>query len=157
MENSLTAESSRGMYRCDACEFCEWILKGPSFVLPNGRIHMIGHHVDCQTTGVIYIMFCRCGSFYVGKTIRNFWRWIYDHIYYIRKNLLYTPIGRHVTLKHNHDISMVKFTVLEKVLGDPRGENFDRKLLQREARWIFNHNATTAPGLNDAFSFKPFL
>lgn len=86
----------KGMYKCEIYEYCNWTLEGPSFVLPNGCTHKIGHYVDCQTQGIIYIVFCGCRAFYVGNTSRNFWIKIYDYIYYIGKNLLYTPIGSYM-------------------------------------------------------------
>lgn len=107
-----TSDDVKGMHKCGHCDCSNCILEGCT--------HDIERYVYCQTKGVVYIVFSKCGMFYVGKTFRNFWRQIYD----IKKNLLYTPIGRHVALQHRHDMSMVKFTVLEEVMEDPRGGNF---------------------------------
>lgn len=128
------SEDLKGMFRCGSCKYCDLFLEGGSFILPNCRVHRIEHFVYCQSKCVIYIALCKYGPFYIGKTFRNFWRRIYDHIYYIRKNLLFTPIGRHVTLQHKHDTSMIQFTMLERIVEDPRGGNIDKKLLQQEAR-----------------------
>lgn len=48
-EASPMIKARKGMYKCGICEYCNWILEGPSFVLPNGCTHKIGHYVDCQT------------------------------------------------------------------------------------------------------------
>lgn len=122
---SRTSEQEIGMHKSEACDYCNWILEGASFTLSNGDIFKMKFHADCQTKGMLYIVFCRCGPFYIGKTLRNFLKRIYDHIYCIRKNLLYTPIARHVALKHKNDTAMVRFTVLERIMKDPRGGNID--------------------------------
>lgn len=125
--------------------------------LPNGKLHSAVHHVNCQTVGVVYIMSCECESFYVGKTKRAFWGRIKDHVYYINSNHLQTPIRRNVKFMHSGKNSVVKFAALEHKPMDPRGGDPDKKILQREMRWIHTLAATSPPGLNDAMSYKPFL
>lgn len=148
---------TNGTWKCEKCDFCSWIYVNQSMYLPNGKMHTIHHFVDCQTIGIVYIMFCICGAFYIGKTKRQFWRRIKDHIYYGHSNKLNTPIGRHIALAHKWDTSVVKFAALERIIPDERGGDFDKKILQREARWIFSLQATVAPGLNESMSYKPYL
>lgn len=69
-----------GLLRCGTCDFCHLLIEGTIIPLPNGHTHSLWHHVSCQTRGVIYIIFCQNGAFYVGKTIRPFWRRIKDHV-----------------------------------------------------------------------------
>lgn len=49
-----------------------------------------------------------------------------------------------------------KFAALDCVHQDPRGGNFDQRVLQKETQWIHSLQATIYPGLND-MSFRPFL
>lgn len=144
----------RWTWKCNLCNYCSWFFENHTMYLPNGKLHSIPHQVNCQTIGVVYIMFCECGSFYVGKTKQCFWRRIKDHIYYIGSNLPYISIGRHVNFQHSGNI---KFVALECIVEDPRGGDFDKRILQTEMLWIHNLKATTPPGLNDAVSYKPFL
>lgn len=45
----------------------------PSVKLPNGQVFRAKHHVNCKTYGVVYLLLCDCGSFYVGKTKLKLW------------------------------------------------------------------------------------
>lgn len=65
--------------------------------------------------------------------------------------------NRHVGLCHNFDTHMIKLMALEYVPTHVRGGSIDQTLLQLEARWIHDLNATKYPGLNETPSFKPFL
>lgn len=49
-----------------------------NIALPNGKKFAPKKFVNCQTQDIVYLMTCDCGSFYVGKTIREFWRHVYD-------------------------------------------------------------------------------
>lgn len=91
-----------GVYRCGSCDYCELLLEGSPFQLPNGRIHSLKHHATCQTKGVIYITLCQCGAFYVCKTMRPLWKRMKDHYYYATVGNLNTPIGHHIAFQHNY-------------------------------------------------------
>lgn len=92
-------EYIEGIFRCGLCEL---LLEGSSFRLPNGHIHSLKHHVTCFTKGIIYIILCQCGTFYNVKTIRLFWKYKKDHMYYDTAGILNNPIRHHITLKHNY-------------------------------------------------------
>lgn len=66
------------------------------------------------------------------------------------------PISRHTLRHHAYDPECVGFIVLDWVHQDPRGRDYDKRILQLEARWIYNLKATCIPGLNDSNSFKSF-
>lgn len=137
------------------CDFCDLLLVGPPFPLPNVRINVLQHHITCQTQGVIYIIFCQCGTFYVGKTIRPFWRRIKDHVYYATSGLLNTTMGYRIAFKHKFNPMVFKFAALDVIHVDHRGGNFDKRILQRETQWIHKLRATVYPGLNN--TMRPFL
>lgn len=132
-------------------------MEGSPILLPNGDTHPIRHHISCQMRGVIYIIFCQCGAFYVGKTIRPFWKRMKDHVYYATNGLLNTTINHHVAFRHKYHPQVFKFAALDHVYQNPRGGNFDQRVIQRETQWVYNGYITTYPGLNDMLSCKPFL
>lgn len=68
-----------------------------------------------------------------------------------------SPIGKHRTWKHNKNPHCFRFFAPERIHNDIRGGDWDRLILQREARWIHQLGATQAPGPNVAVNFKPFL
>lgn len=72
-----------GIATCGRCNMCPWIHQGTEFVLPNGQVFTPRFHVDCNTPGIVYLITCVCGAFYVGKTIRPFRKRINDHMYYL--------------------------------------------------------------------------
>lgn len=57
-----------GTFPCGHCAHCPLIRKEKVFTLPNGQVFRPKHFVNCQTCGVVYLMTCECGAFYVGKT-----------------------------------------------------------------------------------------
>lgn len=159
------------------CDQCPWIKEGTGCLLPQGGFHKFkmyadcrtkegtecllprgGFHkskmyADCSTIGLVYLVICLCGTFYIGKTKRPFAKGIQDHLYYLDAELLYTPICKYIGLNH----SFVSFFALEVIPEPERGGDFNKKILQQENKWIFNQRATYPPGLNTALSFKPFL
>lgn len=67
------------------------------------------------------------------------------------------PLGRHSVLVHEDTIPKVTFLALDHIGATPRGGDYNKSLLQSEPRWLFHLKATTAPGLNEAFNFRPYL
>lgn len=114
-------DESLGLFRCGSCDFCHLLLEGPSFTLPNGRTHFLRHHITCLTKGVIYIILCRCGAFYIGKTIMPLWKRVKDHVYYTTNGILNKAIGYHVAFEHNYDPHTFEIAVLDCIYDDPRG------------------------------------
>ncbi|OCT65353.1 hypothetical protein XELAEV_18041592mg [Xenopus laevis] len=94
--------------------------------------YIIKQFMNCTTTGVIYVMECACGKRYVGKTKREFRR-----------------CGRYN--------GVMKFTAVEHIKSTTRIGDIDNKLLQCEAEWIYWLNTKVPAGLNEGFTFSPFL
>lgn len=86
-------------------------------------------------------MKCLCGCFYVGKTKRQFFKLLKDHVFPIQK-VIETAVSRHVGLHHSFDLHIIKFTALEHVPIHVRGGSVDQTLLQLEACWIHTLNYT---------------
>lgn len=145
-----------GITRCGKCAFCSWIYVGTQFMLPNGERFSPNFHADCDTQGVVYLMSCKCGAFYVRKTARHFrCLRIKDHVYSANSKML-TAVNGHLDLYHKFDVSLVSFIALPwwspKI---PGGGKWDKFILQRETIWIERLNAKHAPGINEAQSYKP--
>lgn len=130
---------------------------GTRFCLPNGERFSPQFHATCNTSGVIYLIRCKCGAFYVGKTIRQFKKRIYDQIYYSQFAKMLTPVSHHLCLYNKFDTTMVHFIVLEVILQDSRGSNWDKRSLQKETHWIERLEVTKPPGINEVLSYRPFL
>lgn len=146
-----------GTFPCGHCDICEFIYDVREKPLPNGQRHKIKHKVTCQTTGIVYLATCTCGSYYVGKTKRQFCVRIRDHIKPLYKGKTSTSINRHIAVHHDFNPHVVGFTALEHIPTHVRGGDIDQKLLQLETKWIHTLDATRHPGLNEGISFKPFL
>lgn len=138
----------KGTYWRGKCGQFSWIKEGSGCPLPRGSYRSSKTYADCQTRGVAYLA---CGAFYIGKTKRTFARRIQDHLYYLDAGLLYTPICKHIGHSHSFDPSFISFFALEVILEAERGGDFDKKILQQEAKWIFNQKAVYLPGMNTSF------
>lgn len=146
-----------GSFPCGHCSFCQYIRHEKTFSLPIGTTFKPAHITNCQTWGVVYLMSCECGAYYVGKTKQEIHRRISKHVYHMQIGNHYLPLGRHVVEVHNYKMPKVSFTALNRIHIPERGGDWNKILLQHEQRWIFKLNFTSFPGLNDAISFSPFL
>lgn len=124
-----------GMTQCGSCEYCPYMVEGDTLQLTMGRLWKCKQKANCNTMRVVYVILCSCNSFYICKTIR--------------------PV--HKRFQEHRDPSCLKCWVLEVVPQVSRGGNFDQLVLQHEARWIWELEATKTPGINDSLSFVPFL
>ncbi|OCT81324.1 hypothetical protein XELAEV_18028142mg [Xenopus laevis] len=118
------------------------------------------YFMNCKTTGSEYIMRCGCDKVYVGKTRREFRR-ILEHEGDVR-NKRNTSVANHINELHD-----------EHFKPTTRIGDIDNKLLQCEAKWIYWLNSRLCNGkfcanaiqkqkdipngLNEGFTFKPFL
>lgn len=84
-------KSKWGLWKCGKCAVCPFIQEGDEVLLPSGRTLHIRHHATCGTAGVVYMMACVCGCFYIGKTRRPIGRRISDHLGDIRGAELISP------------------------------------------------------------------
>lgn len=84
----------------------------------NGQSLRLRHFGNCRTKGVVYLMLCKCNCYYVGKSRRE-----------LRKETASIYISSHTSRNHGYDPSIVKFIVLDTVHIDPRGGNWDCRIL----------------------------
>ena len=51
------------------CANCEYLIEGDSILMENGELFHIKTEMTCQTSNVIYVIFCRgCNKSYIGET-----------------------------------------------------------------------------------------
>lgn len=146
-----------GTFRCGGCNYCQFMQTERQAQLPNGAIFKHHHFANCKTPGVIYVLTCKCGFFYVGKTIQEFQKHAYRHVLRMKSCNPDLPWGRHVTAVHNGEFPRIKFPILDRVHPPHRGSDWNKKLLQCELRWIYHLGATSSLGMNKVTNFKPFL
>lgn len=126
--------------------------------LPNSEMFQPKHFINCNTTGLVYLLRCDCGSHYVGKTKRKFWKRISDYVSDITTGILdKSPVARHFSEKHKYKTDSLKFTALARIHPPLRGGDFDQLVLQTESKWIYRLRANVHPGLNDLIRFASFL
>ncbi|OCU01006.1 hypothetical protein XELAEV_18006787mg [Xenopus laevis] len=68
----------------------------------------------------------------------------------------YTPISRHFS-SFKHNLSQLKWQVIEVICKPQRGGNMLKLLLQEEAKWIKKLNSLHPEGLNEHWSISSFL
>ncbi|OCT63445.1 hypothetical protein XELAEV_18044541mg [Xenopus laevis] len=148
---------TKGCHKCGSCLACPYIEKALAYVGREDKpIYTLEHFMNCKTSGVIYVMTCQCGKRYVGKTKREFRRRILEHVGDV-KHKRNTSLARHINETHNGCLEMLKFTAVDRIEPTLRVGDIDRKLLQREAQWIYWLNTRAPNGLNEGFTFSPFL
>ncbi|OCT68332.1 hypothetical protein XELAEV_18039631mg [Xenopus laevis] len=98
------------------------------------------------------------GILYIGQTIRMVKERIKEHRNNIRNYKISTatdtPVSRHF---QGHNVSQLRWLVLEKITQTKRGGDIRKSLGQREVYWIKRMNTMAPAGLNDHWSLSPFL
>ncbi|OCT85064.1 hypothetical protein XELAEV_18023227mg [Xenopus laevis] len=151
------ANEGLGCYKFGTCKACPWIRKATKI---EGRSDMkeyfIKEFINCKTKGVIYIMSCECGKNYIGKTKRELSRRILEHVGDVlhKRN---TSVANHINEYHDGNTSAMKFTGVEHIQPTTRVGDINKKLLQCESRWIYWCQSKSPNGLNEGFTFAPFL
>ncbi|OCU02294.1 hypothetical protein XELAEV_18008056mg [Xenopus laevis] len=145
---------SLGCYKCGNCQAFLFVCK--AVTITGRREYTIKHFINCKTMGVIYVMKCQCETKYVGKTQREFRRRILEHVGDVRHKRN-TSVANHINELHNGYTEVMKFTAIEHIKSTTRIGDIDKKLLQSEAKWINWLNSKSPNGLNEGFTFTPFL
>ena len=99
---------------------------------------------------------CPCGKAYVGQTKRCLKVRISEHKTAIRTANIEYAMAKHYLEAEHGSASSLRFVGLEQVTTT-RGGNLPKLLSQREMFWIYELNTMQPQGLNDDFSYKPFL
>lgn len=132
-----------GPHKCghNKCLTYNHVVRTSYFIsVANGRTFEIHSHINCNMKNVMYLAECRA---------LQIWRHLSD----ARKPLGFSAsnisnLSRHFATIHQGDTTNFTVTGIEIVKKSPRGSDLRKHLLSLEARWIFNLETRTPPGLN---------
>ncbi|XP_069617342.1 uncharacterized protein [Ranitomeya imitator] len=145
---TLSGQTRRGTFPCLNCTCCSNVIKGSDVVHPRtGKSYPIRDYHTCESNYVVYIIKCPCGLLYVGETIQAIRDRIISHKSTIRCGKIWLPLPAHFK-EARHNISQLRFQVLEKVHRPRRGGNHIQLLKQRETYWIYTLDTLSPRGLN---------
>lgn len=147
----------KGCFPCRNCAACSTIIKSNYFTCPrtNKRFD-IKSCITCNTKNVIYLLRCPCYKIYCGKTSRSLKIRIGEHKSAIRRKDITSPVAKHFA-ENGHSVDQLQCIGIEKISQPRRGGDLDRKLLQREAFWIYRLNGMSPNNLNEEFDLTCFL
>lgn len=111
----------KGTFMCRACKYCRFMHTQKNPILPNGKMFYPKHFANCKTIGVIYMLKCSCGCFYIGKTKLEFQRRAYRHIRRMQVCNPDLPSGHHVFSVHSGIFPNVTFVILNQIHPSPGG------------------------------------
>lgn len=158
--------SKSGTFACLNCCHCSGIIKGCHIQHPTlGTKIPLKGYFTCNSSGVIYVLKCPCGLAYVGQTSRKIKLRLTEHKSVIRSFLRNpcnskgqtkddkfkqkeTSLARHFATS-KHQVSDVKWMVLEEVWGCNSDADLKKRLLAREVYWIHSLNTLQPTGLNE--------
>ncbi len=89
-----------------------------------------------------------CNKQYVGKTSRSIRTRIIEQMRSIRRKDIKSLVASHFN-EASHSISDLDFTVIEHISQLRRGGDMERRLLQRECKWIFDLRSLYPLGMNE--------
>ena len=146
-----------GNFPCRSCTSCSHMVKTNNFHDSHtGKNYKIKSLITCNSSNLIYLLFCPCKKYYVGQTSRKLKIRLTEHRSNIKRADVNSPVARHFN-EMNHKISDLKCIGLEIVQLNRHGGNHKQKLLQRECIYIHRLQSTFPRGMNEDFSLAPFL
>ncbi|MEE6473445.1 hypothetical protein FKM82_010031 [Ascaphus truei] len=113
--------------------------------------------INCNSSFVIYILFCGCDQRYIGRTIRPLKVRIAEHVRLIKKKDLIHPVPRHFSLCPKGGINNFSYAALEHIPSHVRGGDRENTLNKREMFWIYTLCTLYPSGINQEWELKHFL
>lgn len=140
-----------GHNKCKACKFETVTNTFSSTSSPELHSFNVNSYINCNTKWVICLITCHIWSLqYVGCTSNSLTiriRWHLSDVANVDA-LGISAASRHFVEQHQRDVSRFSFLGIERVSRNPRGGDWKRHLLRREARWIFDLGSRSPAGLN---------
>ncbi|XP_071993372.1 uncharacterized protein [Engystomops pustulosus] len=152
----LDREIPKGNFTCHHCNFCRFHLRTRSLNI-GGVTTMVEQFISCKTDYVVYVIFCTCRRFYIGKTIRPLYIRFREHHHSITSGKGSQRLIKHIRDAHAGDPNSLTFAGIERVMPKIDGGDRHRELLRREARWILKTEAEGPIGLNDKNDMAVFI
>ncbi|CAJ0947650.1 unnamed protein product [Ranitomeya imitator] len=150
-------QPKHGTFPCLHCNQCNSVIKGDTFHHPHsGKRYNIKGFFTCDSSFVIYAIKCPCGLLYIGETTQPIRSRISKHKSTIRCQNLLLPLPSHFVSK-GHNISQLRFQVLEHIPVQRRGGNRIHLLKKKEAYWIHELQTLSPKGLNREYDPLAFI
>lgn len=144
-----------GSFPCLACVNCQYMQKGEKFTHPlTGITSKINFFLTCNSSYVVYALWCPCKMVYIGETKNDIKTRINQHRYSIRKKRLDLPVPKHFC-EMDHREKDLRFMVLDHIPTQRRGGDRGLMLKKRELMWIHKLNSLTPNGLNVDYKIMP--
>ncbi len=148
----------QGFFKCGRCNHCVTMQQTNKFTdVHSQKTHDIKGFINCNTTYVVYYLYCPCGHLYIGRTKRKLQQRVAEHKYAIRTGNEDYPMAKHYKQHHGCNPESLRAMGIETIELSKRGGDKLKKLLQRETYWIYTLKALTSPGLNEDLDCTPFL
>ncbi len=144
-----TTVDAQGNFPCHNCTSCTKYVKCKSLThFCTLNIYKIRQLITCKSTYVIYIIICPCLQLYVGKLHVHYTQEWLNTLVPLEDRMIHLQFSHHFK-SANHSLSDMKFLGIERILPHRRGGDRDKKLLQREAFWIFELKSLFPEGMNE--------
>lgn len=148
--------STLGFHKCGhkICKSCKFALTGKTFnscSQPKNPAFNIRSFINCNTKNTIYMIFCEyCKLQYIGCSSTELKVRVRRHLSDIENvsAVNISAASRHFVEVHERDTTYFKFMAIERVTPNHRGGDIRKKLLIREAFWIFTLGTRVPQGLN---------
>lgn len=92
--------------------------------------------MNCGSSNVIYVIQCKCGLQYVGRTTQTLRMRVNNHRYNVINGYDKHSMSRHASSKHNCNFEDFLITPIEKIADNAR--NKIDILSKREMYWIYH-------------------
>lgn len=143
----------KGFFRCQRCLPCKVAKKQPrrknTFKsCSDHKEYRINQLITCRSTYVTYVVECPCHFQYVGRTTRQLFVRIQEHIKNIRKGFPNHSLSRHFDEVHHRDPSVLTFYGIDSVQEHWRGGNRETAISRNETSWIYRLGSLAPKGLN---------
>ena len=146
-----------GNFPCRSCTSCANMKRTDIFHNSHtDKEYRIKSLITCNTSHVIYLLFCPCNKQYIGQTSRKLKIRLNEHRSSIKRADITSPVARHFS-DLGHKVDDLKCIGIEKVWLNRRGGNHERLLLQRECYWIHTLKTLFPMGMNEECNMSPFL
>ena len=151
----------RGFFPCRKCICCRTVQvhnRGKCEVIgTDGSVFEIKEFSTCNSSYIVYLLWCPCGLLYVGRTKRLLRVRIAEHLANIKKGFEHHSVSMHFKKKHRQDPSLAQFCGIDSVYSAWRGSNRVRDLSQRETQWIYLLKCLHPRGLNIEVDLNCFI
>ena len=151
----------KGFFPCRRCICCRTVKehnKGINKVTSSdGTMFDIKEFSTCNSSYVVYLLWCPCGLLYVGRTKRLLRIRISEHLANIKKGFEEHSVSMHFKKVHNQDPTLAQFCGIDVVYPSWRGSHRVRDLSQRETHWIFLLKCLFPRGLNIEVDLNCFI